>query len=219
MNTIKWQASSSLIHGLMSSISGAISYAKNLNSTLNDIRIVTGQSSDDMAKFAQAANRAAKELATSTNEFAKASLIYYQQGDSAELAAKKAAITTKAANVAFTASAQEMSEMLTAVWNSYQAGEDQLEHMVDVLAKLGATTASSMEEMATGMQKVAATANTVGVSMEQMSAIVATSASVTRQAPQTIGTAWNTILSRIGGLKLGETLEDGTDLNKYSKAL
>jgi len=121
--------------------------------------------------------------------------------------------------VAFTASAQEMSEMLTAVWNSYQAGEDQLEHMVDVLAKLGATTASSMEEMATGMQKVAATANTVGVSMEQMSAMIATSASVTRQAPQTIGTAWNTILSRIGGLKLGETLDDGTDLNKYSKAL
>jgi len=52
-----------------------------------------------------------------------------------------------------------------------------------------------------------------------MSAIVATSASVTRQAPQVIGTAWNTILSRLGGLKLGETLEDGVDLNKYSKAL
>jgi len=55
--------------------------------------------------------------------------------------------------------------------------------------------------------------------MEQMAAMIATSASVTRQAPQTIGTAWNTVLSRLGGLKLGETLEDGVDLNKYSKAL
>jgi len=34
------------------------------------------------------------------------------------------------------------------------------------MANLGAKTASSMEEMATAMQKVAATANTVGVSME-----------------------------------------------------
>ena len=219
LNTIKWQASSSLIHGLMSTISGAISYAKSLNSTLNDIRVVTGASDAEMSKFAVTANKMAKELSTSTNEFAKASLIYYQQGDNAELAAKKAAITTKAANVAFTASAREMSEMLTAVWNSYQMGEDQLEHAVDVMAALGATTASSMEEMATAMQKVAATANNVGVSMEQMSAIVATAASVTRQAPQTIGTAWNTILNRISGLKLGETLEDGVDLNKYSKAL
>lgn len=219
LNTIKWQASSSLIHGLMSTVSGAISYVKNLNSTLNDIRIVTGASSDEMARFAASANEAAKRLSTSTNEFAKASLIYYQQGDSAALAAKKAEITTKAANVAFTASAQEMSQMLTAVWNSFQMGEDQLEHAVDVMAKLGANTASSMEEMAKAMQKVAATANTVGISMDQMSAIVATAASVTRQAPETIGTAWNTILNRISNLKLGETLEDGVDLTKYTLAL
>jgi len=36
----------------MSTFNGAITYAKNLNSTLNDIRIVTGASSDDMARFA-----------------------------------------------------------------------------------------------------------------------------------------------------------------------
>jgi TP901 family phage tail tape measure protein len=172
-----------------------------------------------MARFAEQANAAAKRLSTTTNEFAKASLIFYQQGDSAELAAKKAEITTKAANIAFTASAQEMSQMLTAVWNSFQMGEDQLEHAVDVMAKLGANTASSMEEMAKAMQKVAATANTVGISMDQMSAIVATAASVTRQAPETIGTAWNTVLGRISNLKLGETLEDGVDLTKYTKAL
>lgn len=218
-NSFKWQISSNIIHGMQSALSSAVGYAQDLNETLNNIRIVTGQSVDDMAKFAVSANQAAKELSTTTKEFANASLIYYQQGDSAELAAKKAATTVKAANVAFTASAKEMSEMLTAVWNSYQVGEDQLERTVDVMAKLGATTASSMEEMATAMQKVASTANTVGVSMQQMSAIVATSASVTRQAPETVGTAWNTILSRIGGLKLGETLEDGVDLNKYSNAL
>jgi len=165
-NTVKWEISSKLVHGVESFLSGAINYAKDLNGTLNDIRIVTGASIADMGKFADQANRMAKELSATTQEIAKASLIYYQQGDSAEMAAKKAAITTKAANVAFTASAQEMSEMLTAVWNSYQMGEDQLEHAVDVMAHLGATTASSMEEMATAMQKVAATANNVGVSME-----------------------------------------------------
>ena len=218
-NTVKWQLSSNIVHGLQGALSGAVGYAQDLNKTLTDIRIVTGQSIDDMARFAENANRAAKELSTTTKAYADASLIYYQQGDSAELAAKKAETTIKAANVAFTASAKEMSEMLTAVWNSYQVGSDQLEHVVDVMANLGAKTASSMEEMATAMQKVASTANTVGVSMEQMSAIVATSASVTRQAPETVGTAWNTILSRIGGLKLGDTLEDGVDLNKYSSAL
>jgi TP901 family phage tail tape measure protein len=144
-------------------------------------------------------------------------LIYFQQGDSQKLAMEKAAITTKAANVAFTASAREMSEMLTAVWNSYQVGEAQLEHVVDVMAKLGATTATSTEEIATAMQKVAATANTVGVSMEQMSSMIATVSSTTRASAESVGTSMQTILSRIGGLKLGETLEDGVNLNKYSK--
>ena len=41
-NTIKWELSSSLIHGLESSFSSAISYVEHLNSALNDIQIVTG---------------------------------------------------------------------------------------------------------------------------------------------------------------------------------
>ena len=218
-NSVGWEISSSVIHGVESALSNAISYVKNLNSSLNDIRIVTGQSAEQMASFAQSANVAAKKLSTTTKAYADASLIYYQQGDDDETVAKKAEITIKAANTAFEASAEEMSEMLTAVWNSYQAGEDELEKYVDIMAALGATTATSTEEIATAMQKVAATANTVGVSMEQMSSIIATVASVTREAPESIGTSFKTILARIGDLKLGETLDDGTTLGTVSSQL
>lgn len=218
-NTVKWEISSNIVHGLEGALSGAVSYVKNLNSSLNDIRIVTGYSADDMTRFAQQANKAAKELSTTTKAYTDASLIYFQQGDSAEMVAKKAAITTKAANVAFSASAEEMSEMLTAVWNSYQVGEAELEKYVDIMAALGAATATSTEEIATAMQKVAATANTVGVSMEQMSSIIATVASVTREAPESIGTSFKTILARMGDLKVGKTLEDGMSLGTVSSQL
>ena len=218
-NTAKWELSSSLIHGLESSFSSAISYVSDLNEALTDIRVVSGQSIDDMKRFAEQANQTAKTLGTTTKEYAKAALTYYQQGDTSEMAAKKAEITLKATNVAFKATAQEMSEMLTSTWNGFQAGADQLEHYVDVMANLGSHTASSVEEIATDLQKVAATANTVGVSMEQMSAMIATVSSTTRQAAATVGTAMNTILSRFASLKLGETLEDGLDLTKYTKAL
>ena len=218
-NTVKWQLSSSMVHGFMKSISGAISYVKGLNSSLNDIRIVTGASADEMARFAVQANKAAKELSTTTKAYADASLIYYQQGESAEMAAKKAAITIKAANASFGSSAKEMSEYLTAVWNSYQVGADELEHYVDIMAALGANTATSMEEIATSMQKVAATSNTVGVSMEQVSSIIATVSSVTRESAESIGTSFKTIFARIGDLKLGETLEDGVNLGQVSSTL
>ena len=45
-NTIKWQLSSSLMHGFLSSIQSAMSYAEHLNQNLTDIRIVTGQSTE-----------------------------------------------------------------------------------------------------------------------------------------------------------------------------
>lgn len=218
-NTIKWQISSSAIHAVISGFSSAVGYAKDLNTSLNNIRIVTGQSVDDMARFAKQANEAAKALSTTTNAYAQASLIYYQQGDSVEQAAQKAAITIKAANASFSTSAAEMSEYLTAVWNSYQVGAEELEKYVDIMAALGAKTATSLEEIATSMQKVAATANTVGVSMEQVSSIIATVSSVTRESAESIGTSFKTIFARIGDLKLGESLGDGVSFGQVSAQL
>ena len=218
-NTIKWELSSAAVHGLESALSGAVNYAKDLNTSLTNIRIVTGQTVEDMARFTKEANAAAKSLSTTTKSYADASLIYYQQGDSQEMAAKKAAITIKAANSSFETTAKEMSEYLTSVWNSYQVGADELERYVDIMAALGAKTATSLEEIATSMQKVAATANTVGVSMEQVSSIISTVSSVTRESAESIGTSYKTIFARIGDLKLGETLDDGVDLGSVSSKL
>jgi hypothetical protein len=55
-------------------------YAKSLDASLNNIRIVTGKSAEDMARFAKEANNAAKTLSTTTTTYTDASLIYYQQG-------------------------------------------------------------------------------------------------------------------------------------------
>lgn len=79
-NTARFQISSSVIHGIMGAMSTAMNYAKNLNESLNNIRIVTGQSVDQMARFAEEANKAAKNLSTTTTAYTNASLIYYQQG-------------------------------------------------------------------------------------------------------------------------------------------
>jgi hypothetical protein len=53
-----------------------------------------------MARFAEQANRAAKNLGTRTTDYTNASLIYYQQGLDEEEVLKRADITVKMANVA-----------------------------------------------------------------------------------------------------------------------
>lgn len=217
-NTINWQISSSMIHGFIGAIQGAYNYAKDLNESLNNIRIVTGQSADQMARFAEQANKAAKQLSTTTTRYTDAALIYYQQGLSDSEVKDRTDVTVKLANAAGI-SAEAASTQLTAIWNNFDNGTKSLEHYADVLVKLGAETASSSEEISQGMQKFAAVAETVGLSYEYAAAALATVTATTRQSADTVGTAFKTLFARLEGLQLGETLEDGTDLNKYSKAL
>lgn len=207
--TAQWQISSTIIHGVVGQIESAIGYVKNLNKSLTDIAIVSDLSSQELAKFATRAHQLGKSLSTSTLDVTNAALIYFQQGDNVLQSMEKAAITIKAANASANSSAAEMSEYLTAIWNSYQVGSQELEKYVDMMAALGAKTASSMEEIATAMQKVAATANTVGVGFDQMSSIISTVSSVTRESAESIGTSYKTILARIGDLKMGNLVEDG----------
>lgn len=218
MNTARWQLSSSILHGFMGAIQGAYGYAKDLNESLNNIRIVTGQSTDQMARFAKQANRAAKALSATTTEYTNASLIYYQQGLSDSEVAARTEVTIKMANAAGQ-SAETVSDQLTAVWNNFYDGSKSLEYYADVMTALGAATASSTEEIATGLEKFAAVAETVGLSYEYATAALATVTAETRQSADVVGTAFKTLFARLQDLELGETLDDGTTLGKYSQAL
>ena len=217
-NTARWQISSSILQGFMGAVQTAYGYAQDLNSSLNDIRIVTGQNTEQMAKFAKEANKAAKQLSTTTTQYTKASLIYYQQGLSSQEVKERTDITIKMANVA-RSSAEDVSDQLTAVWNNFYDGTKSLEHYADVMTALGAATASSTEEISEGLNKFAAVAETVGLSYEYAASALATVTATTRESADVVGNAFKTLFARIQSLKLGETLDDGTTLGKYSLAL
>lgn len=217
-NTIRWQISTAAINTFTGAISAAYNYSKDLNESLTNIRIVTGKSVEEMKDFAKYANQAAKQLSTTTTEYTDAALIYYQQGLEEEQVKERTNITIDLANVTGQ-TAQEVSDQMTAIWNNFDNGSESLEYYADVLAALGAATASSTEEISEGLEKFAATAETVGLSYEYATAALATVTATTRQSADVVGTAFKTLFSRLEGLQLGETLDDGTTLNKYSQAL
>jgi len=124
-------------------------------------------------------------------------------------------VTIKLANAAGE-SAQTASEQLTAVWNNFAKGGENLEYYADVLTALGAATASSTTEISEGLEKFAAIADTVGLSYENATAALATVTATTRQSADVVGTAFKTLFARIQDLELGNTLDDGTTLGTYS---
>ena len=217
-NTAKWQLSSTIVHGFIGALQSAYGYAQNLNKSLTNIQIVTGQSAEQMEQFAIRANKAAKALSASTLAYTDAALIYYQQGLDDSAVEERTNTTIKMMNVTGQ-SAEEVSSYMTAIWNNFDNGTNSLEYYADAITALGAATASSSEEIADGLQKFAAIADTVGLSYEYATSALATVVAETRQSADVIGTSFKTIFARMQGLSLGETLDDGVDLNKYSIAL
>lgn len=217
-NSARWQLSSNILHGLEGALGSAIGYAKDLDESLNNIRIVTGKSTDDMASFAKEANEAAKALSTTTTNYTDASLIYYQQGLSDEEVKKRTDITVKMGNAA-RESAEEVSQYMTAIWENYADGSESLESYADKITALGAATASSSKEIANGLEKFVAVGDQIGLSYDYATAALTTILAKTRQSEDVVGTALKTIFARIQGFELGETADDGVTLNKYSSAL
>ena len=216
MNTIKWTFASSMIQQFTNGIRQAFQYVQALDASLTDIRIVTGDSTEQMRQFAQQANNAAQALGRSTMDYTKAALTFYQQGLDDQSVAARTQATLQAQNI--TGAGDEMADYLTAVWNGYKVANEQAQLYVDRLAAVADSSASNMSQLAVAMSKVASTANAMGVDVDQLNAQIATIIGVTRQAPQTVGNALKTIFARINDIQTG-TEDAEVSLGHYTGAM
>ena len=217
-NTVRWGITASLFQTMQNSLYRAVDYVKDLDTSLTNIRIVTGASNDSMRDFAQTANEAARSLGSSTVSFTDAAQLFAQNGFNEKDYTRLAEITQKVANVT-QQDTTTVSEQVTALMAGYGMNIDQVEDALSGMSVVAAASAADLEELATAEQKVASTASSLGVSQEQLTAQIGTIVSVTRQAPETVGNALRTLYARIADLNMGETLEDGVSLGTVSKQL
>ena len=217
-NTVRWGITASIFQRLQNSVYNAVEYLGDLDRSLNNIRIVTSATNEDMRNFALYANQAAQAIGSSTTSFTDAAQLYAQNGFNEEDYTRLAEITTKVANVT-QQDTTTVSEQITALMEGYHMSIDQVEDSLGGMAVVAAASAADLEELATAEQKVASTANSLGVTHEQLTAQIGTMVSVTRQAPESVGNAMRTLYARIADLKMGETLEDGTTLGNLSGTL
>ena len=218
INTVNWSIASSTVNAITNGVSQAIGYVKSLDSSLNDIRIVTGKSADEMDLFAKKANDAAISLGKSTTDYTNAALIYYQQGLDSDQADALAETTLEVSNVT-KQSTTKVSEEVTAVMNGYQLSTDEVKAHFDSMAAVAADTAADLGELSGAMQKVASAANAMGIDFDDLNAQIATIVSVTRQAPENVGTALKTIYARLGDLQVDGVDEFGVSLGEVSGQL
>lgn len=217
IRAIRWNIADEGVRSIATGAQKAVAFLQDLDESLNNIRVVTGKNTKEMEVFKEEANEMAKALGRTTTEYTDASLIFFQQGKTAEEVRHLTEATLMGANVTGMEAA-ETADLLTAVMNGYTIEANKALEVTDKLAAVGAATGSDFEEMAIGMSKVASMANVAGVDIDQLGAQLATITTVTREAPESIGTSLKTIFGRIAEVKAGGEDEEGWTLGKVEQA-
>lgn len=219
-NTVRWGIVASGFQTILNSAHQTVQYVRDLDTSLTNIMMVTQQSKEQMNEFAQSANDAAKALSSTTVNMTDAALVFAQQGFNTDMSSALAERSTKLANIS-QQDTPTTSDQITTIMNAYDFTGDlaQIDAAMDSWANVANVSAADVEELATAAQKAASTANTTGVTLDQLNAQIATIESVTREAPENIGNALKTIYSRFADISMGNTLEDGVDLGTIAETL
>ena len=201
MQSLKFTVAQQAIHTLQMSLRESFEWMVDLDAQLTQIQIVSGKTAQQMVSVSEQIVERSRALKVAAQDYAEAAQIYYQQGLQDAEVQRRADITIKAAQAA-NESTKAMSDMLTAVWNTYQMQGDELENAASVAAKLGAETAIEFRDIAEAMQISATAASQMGVSYNSLASIIATVGSTTRQSASIIGNAYKTIFNNFQRLKV-----------------
>ncbi len=128
-----WALGTKLIYGTLKKIKDGIAYINELDNSLNQIRIVTGQSAESVRGLAKEYNELAKSLKVTTAELTSVSVELYRQGLSGKEIEDRMMAITKYAKIS-NISLEESEKIITATANA--TGES-VQKIIDIFAHLG----------------------------------------------------------------------------------
>lgn len=213
-NSLRYNLVNNFIDAVLSKGQEVISFLEDVDENLTNIRIVSGKSQSEMAGFLETSMDTAKGLGSVTNDYLKASEIYYQQGLSTSEVIERTNATVQAANIS-NQSVSSTADQATAILNGFNVEANKTVEVLDKIAQVGAGTATDFEEIAKASQKVASSASEANFTIDQTLGMIATISSITREAPETIGTSLNAIIGRFNDLKA----KDGEFTSNIEKVL
>lgn len=190
-----------------------------LDKALTDQAMVTGMTRKQTKALLSDYQNLAAQLGTTTKEVAGVATEFIRQGKSVSEALTLTEAAVSAAKVAGISGSESVNYLTTAL-NGFQLAATDALRVSDKFAAIAATSATSYEELATALSKVASQANLAGMSIDYTTALLAKGIETTREAPETIGTALKTIIARMRELSdYGATLEGDTDVNNVETQL
>ena len=219
----RWFSIYAAVRMVGNAIRSVISTVKELDKTITEIAIVTDMTQNELWGQMKSYTDMARQYAASISGVYKVSQLYYQQGLQTADVMALTEQTLKMARISGLDYAEATDYMTNAV-RSFKMEMTDAQRVVDVYSAIAASSATSTSELANAMSKTASSAAAVGASFENTTAMMAVMIEATREAPENIGSALKSIISRYGEMKADPTKlidSEGQEmsLNKVDKAL
>jgi TP901 family phage tail tape measure protein len=190
-----------------------------LDKAMTEVAIVTSLNREEAWKLIGTYQKLASETGLRVSELSGVVTQFLRQGRSLNEALELTRVAAMSAKVAGI-SASDAVTYLTSAVNGFGLAADQAEEIADKFAAIASKSASSFQELAIAMSKVAPVAKSAGVGVDFMMGVLAKGLETTREAPENIGTAFKTIFARMREVTdIGKATEDGMSLNRVEKAL
>lgn len=197
----------------------AISTIKELDKSLTEQAMVTGKTREQTYALLSSYQELAAQTGSTTREVADLATQFMRQGKTTQESLVLTEAAMSAAKVAGISATDSINYLTTAL-NGFQLSAKDAMSVSDKFAAIAANAATSYDEIAIALSKVASQANLAGMSIDYTTALLAKGLETTREAPETIGTALKTIIARMRELSdYGETLGGDTDINNVESQL
>ena len=197
----------------------AVSTIKELDRSLTEQAMVTGKTRKQTYALLSSYQELAAQTGATTREVAGLATQFMRQGKTTQDALTLTKAAMDAAKVAGISATDSINYLTTAL-NGFQLSANDAMSVSDKFAAIAANAATSYDEIATALSKVASQANLAGMSIDYTTALLAKGLETTREAPETMGTALKTVIARMREISdYGETLGGDTDINNVESQL
>ena len=216
-----WLSAQMIITKVREGIHQAWVDIQGLDKAMTNIAVVTDMSVSDLWGKINDYMAIAQDYGVTTQGVYEVSQLYYQQGLSTSEVMEATTETLKMARIAgmdYT----EAADAMTVAIRAFKMEMSDAQVITDVYSKVAAVTASDSQELAIAMSKTASSAESVGSSFENTTAMLAVMIETTRESAQNLGSALKSIISRYGEMKTGLTVDsegEAIDYNKVDTAL
>lgn len=185
---VQWGFATGIIYGTIRAMRGLVDVVVDVQNKVAELQKVMDTSVTNFTEMQDSAVGMAKEFGISIDQVLEGMVVYGQQGLAMNEIMERTRATMMAVNVT-TLSADEATEALTATMKIFSKDLTDSGQAVDSWAAVAAKHAVTAKDLAQGIERTGAAAQTAGVGFNDFLGIITAIGSVTRQTGKEVGTA------------------------------